>query len=208
MKNIIATLAGFLLCAAAFAEAPELKNMMPNSWKKLTRLSEAEERGILESVQVKNDISTLKSVRESRIYKESVNGIGFYRVLNCNEAISDFLTGDYKDRTVSREDYDDFIRHKIQQIVYLKETSSKLVRLIDLGFREFGATTGNHETAASAYFVFEDLFIKKLNKNEIGFFITEATINFPLAYDDAPVDLVYGKTKNQQMGAIAADSLK
>ena len=200
MKNIIATLAGFLLCAAAFAEAPELKNMMPNSWKKLTRLSEAEERGILESVQVKNDISTLKSVRESRIYKESVNGIDFYRVLNCNEAISDFLTGDYKDRTVSREDYDDFIRHKIQQIVYLKETSSKLVRLVDLEFRQFGATTGNHETDASAYFVFEDLFIKKLNKNEIGFFITEATIDFPLSFDDAPVDLVYGKIKNQQMG--------
>lgn len=46
---ILMTLAGFLVCAAAFAEAPELKNMMPNSWKKLTRLSEAEERGARQS---------------------------------------------------------------------------------------------------------------------------------------------------------------
>ena len=92
MKNIVAAFAGLLICASAFAEAPELKNIMPNSWKKLTRLSETEERGILESVLVKNDISTLKSVRESRVYKESVNGIDFYRVLNCNEAAR--LSGD------------------------------------------------------------------------------------------------------------------
>lgn len=31
MKNIVAALAGFLVCASAFAEVPELKNMMPNS---------------------------------------------------------------------------------------------------------------------------------------------------------------------------------
>ncbi len=205
MRKIIAAIAWCLVCATTFAEAPELKNMMPNSWKKLTRLLEAEERGILESVQVKNDISTLESVGESRVYKESVNGVDFYRVLSCNEAIPDFLAEDYKDKTVSREYYDDFIRHKIHQIVYLKETYSKLSRLIDLGFREFGVMTSDYDTEdAYACFVFEDLFIKKLNKNEIGFFITQAAISFPLSYDDASVDLVYGGRKNQQMGGNSA----
>ncbi len=55
MKNIIAAFAGLLVCTAAFAEAPELKNMMPNSWKKLTRLSEAEERAFLRDETVRSE---------------------------------------------------------------------------------------------------------------------------------------------------------
>lgn len=40
MKKYIIT-AMILFCGTAlFAQAPELKNMMPNSWQKLTRLSE------------------------------------------------------------------------------------------------------------------------------------------------------------------------
>ena len=46
--SMLRTLLMLVLTAfTAHAETPELKNMMPNSWKKLTRLPEAEERAFV-----------------------------------------------------------------------------------------------------------------------------------------------------------------
>ena len=47
MKKLLTVL--FLITSATmlYAEAPELKNMMPNSWQKVTRLTEQEEAEFL-----------------------------------------------------------------------------------------------------------------------------------------------------------------
>lgn len=59
MKKYIIT-AMILFCGTAlFAEAPELKNMMPNSWQKLTRLSEQEEKEFFEKDEVQEAILSI-----------------------------------------------------------------------------------------------------------------------------------------------------
>ena len=47
MKKLLTTIILLTIIATLHAEAPELKNMMPNSWQKLTRLSEEEEKEFL-----------------------------------------------------------------------------------------------------------------------------------------------------------------
>lgn len=42
MKKIIAALAGVLICASAFAEAPELKKKLPTEWKYMERIEDDE----------------------------------------------------------------------------------------------------------------------------------------------------------------------
>ena len=62
MKKTVLTIAAALLAtAAACAAAPELRNMMPNSWEKLTRLTAEEEKEFLSQQQVKSDIEGIKS---------------------------------------------------------------------------------------------------------------------------------------------------
>ena len=57
MKKIL-SLITILFCTVhfSFSEAPELKNMMPNSWQKLTRLSTQEELVFFNQQQVMHDI--------------------------------------------------------------------------------------------------------------------------------------------------------
>ena len=108
----------------AFSQAPELKNMMPNSWEKLTRLSEQEEKEFLNQQQVINDIENIKSenwaapeyiINEKRVYKEIANSVEFYRVLTCNYDMTDFLNAEYKDTSVSKDDYENIISRKSGQ---------------------------------------------------------------------------------------------
>ena len=47
MKKLLTTIILLTIIATLHAEAPELKNMMQNSWQKLTRLSEEEEKEFL-----------------------------------------------------------------------------------------------------------------------------------------------------------------
>ena len=45
MKKLLAVLLLIAIVTMLYGEAPELKNMMPNSWQKVTRLTEQEEAG-------------------------------------------------------------------------------------------------------------------------------------------------------------------
>ena len=49
----------FSIVYIVFAESPELKNMMPNSWQKLTRLSEKEEKIFFQKDEVKTSIKSI-----------------------------------------------------------------------------------------------------------------------------------------------------
>lgn len=86
MKKILLTIGClFIFTTVTFAQAPELKNMMPNSWEKLTRLTEIEENTFLENDNIKTAVQ--KNIKENfrntdnmnyRVYQEEVNGVQFF----------------------------------------------------------------------------------------------------------------------------------
>ena len=204
MKNIIAALAGFLLCASAFAEAPELKNMMPNSWKKLKRLSEAEERAFLQNETVRSE--SQKWIEEEfsrkkynkvniRVYSETDSGLEFYRVLICNDDFRNFLNTEYRNTTMTQEECDRFRSMRLLQIVFMKDRENNMRNIKVLSYRDHGASNSKWEG-----FGFNDLMIKPLNDAEIGFFVTEVTTGFYLEGEGDKVDIIYGKKKQQQVG--------
>ena len=87
MKKLLPLILLFTIIGSLYAEAPELKNMMPNSWQKLTRLSEEEEKEFLAKEEVISDVEQFKSdswaspeyiIQERRVYKEIVNNIEFF----------------------------------------------------------------------------------------------------------------------------------
>jgi hypothetical protein len=97
MNKIPAVLA--LLTAAAFAlyaEAPELRNVMPNSWRKLTRLSANEEAAFIQDnmpiLDTMFDITTEEisfseftretlAGQDARVYAEQAGRDRFYRII-------------------------------------------------------------------------------------------------------------------------------
>ena len=58
MKKLLPLILLFTIIGSLYAEAPELKNMMPNSWQKLTRLEAEEEKEFLEKVDIKKSWQT------------------------------------------------------------------------------------------------------------------------------------------------------
>lgn len=193
----------------AFSQAPELKNMMPNSWEKLARLSEQEEKEFLNQQQVINDIENIKSeswaapeyiINEKRVYKEIANNVEFCRVLTCNYDMTDFLNAEYKDTSVSKDDYEKYMHQRIQQTIYVKQKGKEISKIWDLEYKVYGIAEGNMETEGCEYFIFYDFLIKELNKNEIGFFITEANIGYKRHTEPNNFYIEYAKTKNQKAG--------
>lgn len=95
----------FAVIPALYAEAPELRNVMPNSWRKITRLTSVEEEAFLI-----NNKSLLDSIVEnmysepfegyflikdciyttSRVYKEQAGTDTFYRIITSSTKDPDF----------------------------------------------------------------------------------------------------------------------
>ena len=209
MKRLITFVSIVVMGLSVFAQAPELKNIMPNSWEKLARLSEQEEKEFLNQQQVINDIENIKSeswaapeyiINEKRVYKEIANNVEFYRVLTCNYDMTDFLNAEYKDTSVSKDDYEKYMHQRIQQTIYVKQKGKEISKIWDLEYKVYGIAEGNMETEGCEYFVFYDFLIKELNKNEIGFFITEANIGYKRHTEPNKFYIEYAKTKNQKAG--------
>lgn len=188
MKNIIAALAALLLCAAAFAEAPELKNMMPNSWKKLTRLSEAEERAFVSQGEGKKCMDEFKkeNYRENffdfRVYRETVCDVDFYRLLIYGGELETFFAQTYGDKVLGdykSTEYDKFCnemrRASTAQIVFARGKDDTWKEIWNMEIREH-LTIEPIGTPFTDALIFNDLIIRKLNEREIGFFTTEASI--------------------------------
>jgi hypothetical protein len=87
----------------AFSSAPELRNVMPNSWEKITRLSIEEEAVFLDEHQA--DINKEKASLSdgwavdvkfkpdfSRVYKQETGSFTFYRVILLNDESPDFYS--------------------------------------------------------------------------------------------------------------------
>ncbi|MDE7291883.1 MAG: hypothetical protein K2N58_07545 [Treponemataceae bacterium] len=188
MKNIIAALVGLLLCASAFAEAPELKNIMPNSWKKLTRLSEAEERAFVSQGEGKKSMDEFKKENyrknffDFRVYRETVCGVDFYRLLIYGGELETFFAQTYGDKVLGdykSTEYDKFCnemrRASTAQIVFARGKDDAWKEIWNMEIREH-LTIEPIGTPFTDALIFNDLIIRRLNEREIGFFTTEASI--------------------------------
>ena len=214
MKKLLPLILLFTIIGSLYAEAPELKNMMPNSWQKLTRLEAEEEKEFLDQQLVISDIEQFKSdswaspeyiIQEKRVYKEIVNNIEFFRVLVCNQNMNDFFASTYCDRILSIESFSNFKYYRVQQIVYAKDKFKDIYKIKELEYKVYGATTDGW-----GYFIFNDIMIKPLNEKEIGFFITEVGVSFSVdrtRWDEDIVSIKFYTCKDQILGSNSTEFL-
>ena len=184
MKKYIITAMILFLTTALFAQAPELKNMMPNSWQKLTRLSEQEEKEFFEKDEVQEAILSIdnyffrkKKIEEMhyQIFTETNCGLQFYRFLISVSPLESIYNTEYKNKTISKEECFKMQGEEqcIWQIVFLKNKNNVLQKILIRSYSQYWVSQGEWEG-----YRFNDLMIKPLNKNEIGFFITEVSVAF------------------------------
>ena len=221
MKKRAPIIGSLLLFAnALFAQSPELKNMMPNSWEKLNRLSEQEEKSFIADKNVQEEIIKirkrmdfdLKSPKEDiRVYQETVNNIIFYRLLYCNIDFNEFLKLDCSDKEIDNKYENDYLKSSVMQFLFIKDKKTVKCIFDDdyFRYRKFFASNGNHESDGGYFFEYSDFMIKALNKKEIGFFRTIVTRYFE--FDQSKKDVIkitYPKYKNQLAAANKSDFVK
>ena len=205
MKHTILLLTtALLLVSAANAQAPELKNMLPNSYQKLARLSEREERDFMENAAVTKAISAIDdyhlkqkplSELHRQVFAETDCGLQFYRLLVSANPLEAAYTAEYKSKTVTADECLRMQRGTVFQIVFLKTKSNALRNIGVFPYAHHWASQGKDEG-----FTFNDLMIKPLNKDEIGFFVTEVSVGFVVdrrKWDENTVKIDYYLCKNQ-----------
>lgn len=218
MKKILSVIS-FLFCIlqTSFTEAPELKNMMPNSWQKLTRLSGAEEKAFFQKSEVRTAIQSIddsffmeNKIEEKyyQVFAETNCGIEFYRFLISDTPLEEGYTREYKNKTLTKEECSKMQEEKecIWQIVFLKNKKNELQKILIRPYALYWASQGAWEG-----YTFNDLMIKPLNKNEIGFFITEISVAFTVdrkRWDQNIVPVYYNTCKNQITAANDIDFSK
>jgi hypothetical protein len=90
--------------ALVYAEAPELRYVMPNSWRKVTRLTPAEETAFLqENRAIEDAVKTkikhslwfhdLDILEHTLVYKQTAGTDEFYRMILVHEQEPDFTSG-------------------------------------------------------------------------------------------------------------------
>jgi len=184
MKKYIIIAMILFLGTTLFAQAPELKNMMPNSWQKLTRLSEREKKEFFEKDEVREAILSIdnsffrkKKIEEMhyQVFTETNCGLQFYRFLISVSPLESIYTTEYKNKTISKEECFKMQGEEncIWQIVFLKNKNTVLQKILIRSYSQYWVSQGEWEG-----YHFNDLMIKPLNKNEIGFFITEVSVAF------------------------------
>ncbi|MDD7459052.1 MAG: hypothetical protein PUJ82_15880 [Spirochaetales bacterium] len=208
MKKNMLPIFVLLFCTVSIrAEAPELKNIMPNSWEKLTRLTQLEEEAFFKEESVinikksfMNDefmyISPDKIV--SRVYKENCAEITFYRLLMTNCDFDYFVSQEYKNMRLTSDEITEFYNIKSITSIFVenKKTVSPITFMV---YRGFGATQDKWD-----YFTFDDVLIKQLNSKEIGFFRTTVGIGFYKKKNIYGYDVIYDETKGQIRGTNSA----
>lgn len=196
----------FCFLQLSYTEAPELKNMMPNSWQKLTRLSGAEEKDFFQKSEVRtaiqsidDDFFTKTKIEEKyyQVFAETNCGIEFYRFLISDSPLEEGYTREYKNKTLTEEECIKMQGEKecIWQIVFLKNKKNELQRILIRPYAKYWVSQGEWEG-----YKFNDLMIKPLNKNEIGFFITEISVAFTADREKMKQNIVpinYHTCKNQ-----------
>lgn len=203
-KTVLTIAAALLLTATACASAPELRNMMPNSWEKLTRLTAEEERELFNNDAVKTCTEKRKEYyagkrnkeTDIRAYSEKCGDLVFYRVLYCNERLDTFLQKEYRNCTITQKEYEYMWDIEMLQSMFIREKNSNLRLIGGTSYHSYGTSQGKWDG-----FRFSDIMIRRLNESEIGFFVTEAGVSFTIdRINDDKMNVVYRTVKSQQVG--------
>lgn len=205
MKKLLTVL--FLITSATmlYAEAPELKNMMPNSWQRVTRLSEQEEAEFLSKVDLREyfreddyayykqgSVLLGKEKVYTRIYREKCNSLEIYRVLSSEVPVEEALQITITDGVYTDEEKELFLkRPAITEIDFLKDGNIyKYIASI-----EYGAVYGTYQGFVYNY---ENIMYRARNPEDVGVFITEnVCIRFNVRDNN---EFVFERCKNQIMG--------
>ena len=207
MKKLLTVL--FLITSATmlYAEAPELKNMMPNSWQKVTRLTEQEEAEFLSKVDLREyfreddyayykqgSVLLEKEKVYTRIYREKCNSHEIYRVLSSEVPVEEALQITITDGVYTDEEKELFLkRPAISEIDFLKDGNIyKYIASI-----EYGAVYGTYQGFAYNY---ENIMYRAKNSEDVGVFITEEVYVYFDVRDNN--EFMFERCKNQMKGNI------
>lgn len=216
MKKLLTTIILLTIIATLHAQAPELKNMMPNSWQKLTRLSEEEEKEFLAKEEVLAEVIELQESEFEQSDLEKINfqvftetnlGIQFIRVLMCASPLETIYNKEYKNKILTNEEYFEINPKKdcVWQIVFMKNKNTDLKKILIRSYAEYGTTQGKWDG-----YIFNDIMIKPLNEKEIGFFITEVGVSFSVdrtRWDEDIVSIKFYTCKDQILGSNSTEFL-
>lgn len=216
MKKLLTTIILLTIIATLHAQAPELKNMMPNSWQKLTRLSEEEEKEFLAKEEVLAEVIELQESEFEQSDLEKINfqvftetnlGIQFFRVLMCASPLETIYNKEYKNKILTNEEYFEINPKKdcVWQIVFMKNKNTDLKKILIRSYAEYGTTQGKWDG-----YIFNDIMIKPLNEKEIGFFITEVGVSFSVdrtRWDEDIVSIKFYTCKDQILGSNSTEFL-
>ena len=219
MKKILTVL--FLITSATmlYAEAPELKNMMPNSWQKVTRLTEQEEAEFLRKVDLKKYFSDSdyeyyyggvsgyggvllgKEKVYIQIYREKCNSLEIYRVLSSEVPIEEALQLTTITDGIYTAEEEHMIHYgpAILEIDFLKDGDIyKYIASIDYG--------GPEPIEGTDVFEYGNIMYRARNAEDVGVFITEVLIPLFIKYEvnaDSKTifyEFIFERCKNQLKG--------
>ena len=185
MKKLLTVLFLITSVTMLYAEAPELKNMMPNSWQKVTRLTEQEEAEFLRKVDLKKYFSDSnyayykqgnvlldKEKVYTQIYREKCNSLEIYRVLSSEVPVEEALQITITDGVYTDEEKELFLKKPaISEIDFLKDGDTyKYIASI-----EYGAV---HDWMPGFSYNYENIMYRAKNAEDVGVFITDGLTLF------------------------------
>ena len=213
MKKLLTVLFLITSVTMLYAEAPELKNMMPNSWQKVTRLTEQEEAEFLRKVDLKKYFSDSnyayykqgnvlldKEKVYTQIYREKCNSLEIYRVLSSEVPVEEALQITITDGVYTDEEKELFLKKPaISEIDFLKDGDTyKYIASI-----EYGAV---HDWMPGFSYNYENIMYRAKNAEDVGVFITEVLIPLFIKYEvnaDSKTifyEFIFERCKNQLKG--------
>ena len=202
MKKLLTVLFLITSVTMLYAEAPELKNMMPNNWQKVTRLTEQEEAEFLRKLDLRKHFGDGDYVdykyrildTYTQIYREKYNSLEIYRVLSSEVPIEEALQITVTDGVYTDEEKELFLkRPAITEIDFLKDGDIyKYIASI-----EYGAVYGR---APSFAYNYENIMYRAKNSEDVGVFITEEVYVYFDVRDNN--EFMFERCKNQMKGNI------
>ena len=202
MKKLLTVLFLITSVTMLYAEAPELKNMMPNNWQKVTRLTEQEEAEFLRKLDLRKHFGDGDYVdykyrildTYTQIYREKYNSLEIYRVLSSEVPVEEALQITITDGVYTDEEKELFLkRPAITEIDFLKDGNIyKYIASI-----EYGAVYGTYQGFVYNY---ENIMYRAKNSEDVGVFITEDVYVYFDARDNN--EFMFDRYKNQMIGNI------
>ena len=219
MKKLLTVLFLITSVTMLYAEAPELKNMMPNSWQKVTRLTEQEEAEFLRKVDLKKYFSDSdyeyyyggvsgyggvllgKEKVYIQIYREKCNSLEIYRVLSSEVPIEEALQLTTITDGIYTAEEEHMIHYgpAILEIDFLKDGDIyKYIASIDYG--------GPVPIEGTDVFEYGNIMYRARNAEDVGVFITEVLIPLFIKYEvnaDSKTifyEFIFERCKNQLKG--------